>query len=193
MKHLATAAVLVCMALLTSACGDDGTSGPTAADYQAERERLVAKLARNKSGASGTAKPRVATPSPAEASELADVGFGAFVAEYTYDKKGKRDPFQTYRHDLAGGTPTTGPLLAYELEQLSVVAVVWATGNARALVADPRGETHVIKEGSPVGKNDGLVIHIGDNMVLVKETYVDFAGEMTTKDVELRVRGSQGG
>jgi type IV pilus assembly protein PilP len=85
------------------------------------------------------------------------------------------------------------PLMAYELEQLAVVAVVWDAEKRRALISDPRGETHVVKEGSPIGKNDGLVIHIGDNMVLVKETYVDFAGEMTTKDVELRIRRSQGG
>ena len=35
--------------------------------------------------------------------------------------------------------------------------------------------------------------HIGDNLVLVKETYENFAGEQTTKDVELRIRLSQGG
>jgi hypothetical protein len=37
------------------------------------------------------------------------------------------------------------------------------------------------------------VIHIGDNLVLVKETYENLAGEQTTKDVELRIRLSQGG
>ena len=83
--------------------------------------------------------------------------------------------------------------MAYELGQLSVVALVWDTGTRRALIADPRGETHVVKEGTPIGKNDGLVIHIGDNIVLVKETYVDFAGEITTNDVELRIRSTQGG
>ena len=39
----------------------------------------------------------------------------------------------------------------------------------------------------------GRVVHIGDNLVLVKETYVDFAGEQSTKDVEMRIRRSQGG
>ena len=53
----------------------------------------------------------------------------------------------------------------------------------RALVADPSGSAYVVKEGSKIGKNDGLVIHIGDNLVLVKETYIDFAGEQSTKDV----------
>ena len=50
-----------------------------------------------------------------------------------------------------------------------------------------------MREGSAIGKNNGQVIHIGDNLVLVKETYENFAGEQTTKDVELRIRLSQGG
>jgi type IV pilus assembly protein PilP len=115
------------------------------------------------------------------------------VPKYTYNPNGRRDPFQSYRHDLAADDMIQTPLMAYELQQLSVVAVVWDASKRRALISDPRGETHVVREGSPIGKNDGLVIHIGDNIVLVKETYVDFAGEMTTKDVELRIRRSQGG
>ncbi len=81
----------------------------------------------------------------------------------------------------------------YELGQLSVSAIVWETNRPRALVTDPGGMAYVVKEGSRVGKNDGLVIHIGDNLVLVKETYIDFAGEQTTKDVEMKIRRSQGG
>ena len=44
-----------------------------------------------------------------------------------------------------------------------------------------------------MGRNNGRVIHIGDNLLLVKETYVDFEGTQTTKDVEMRIRRSQGG
>jgi type IV pilus assembly protein PilP len=152
----------------------------------AERERLVAQMKKNKAQQPQKQVAAVVQDEPIES------GFGAVAATYTYDKKGKRDPFQPYRHSRIQ-TDSQGPLMAYELGQLAVVALVWDTSNPRALVADPRGETHVVREGTPIGKNDGLVIHIGDNMVLVKETYVDFAGEMTTNDVELRIRNSQGG
>ena len=73
------------------------------------------------------------------------------------------------------------------------MAVVWETDRPRAMVQDPGGGSYIIREGSKVGKNDGMVIHIGDNLVLVKETYVDYAGEESPKDVELRIRRSQGG
>ncbi len=190
MRRLAAIAVLACVAIFATACGDDTVSGPSAADYKAERERLLAKMKKNKpTPPSGVAK----APAQAGPADSALGGFGAVAATYSYDKKGKRDPFKPYRHNKGMQADASGPLMAYELEQLQVVAVVWDTGNPRALISDPRGDMHVVREGTPIGKNDGLVIHIGDNMVLVKETYIDFAGEMTTNDVELRIRRNQGG
>ncbi len=131
---------------------------------------------------------------PAEAEQLVGAA-SAVPAVYVYDPTGKRDPFRSFRfeQELLGPEETTGPLESFELEQLSLVAVVWETPRPRALVAAPSGRSYIVEEGTRVGKNDGRVIHIGDNLVLVKETYEDFAGERTTKDVELRIRGSQGG
>jgi hypothetical protein len=37
------------------------------------------------------------------------------------------------------------------------------------------------------------VVSIDDNMVIVKEIYVDYLGQETTKDVELRMRRNEGG
>ena len=198
MRRFAAIVVLASVALLAAGCGDKPAAGPSAADYKAERERLLAKMNKNKAAKSekaavavnpgaGKGKPGAQGEAPPEQG-----GFGAVAASYTYDPKGKRDPFEPYRRAQVE-KDEQGPLMAYELEQLSVVAVVWDTGTPRALVADPRGEMHVVREGTPIGKNDGHVIHIGDNMVLVKETYIDFAGEMTTNDVELRIRSTQGG
>jgi Tfp pilus assembly protein PilP len=186
-------AVISMLAILAIACGEDPTTGPTAADYRAERERLLAQMKQKKANEAQSA-PQDQQPGVTAEGESVLGGFGTVGSKYAYEAKGKRDPFEAYRHkDSDRMASIQTPLMAYELEQLAVVAVVWDTGNRRALVADPRGETHLVREGSPIGKNDGLVIHIGDNMVLVKETYVDFAGEMTTKDVELRIQRSQGG
>jgi hypothetical protein len=38
-----------------------------------------------------------------------------------------------------------------------------------------------------------VVIDIDDNLIIVKETYVDFLGQETTKDIEMRIRRSEGG
>lgn len=183
--------LMISLACLANGCSEEPSTGPTAADYKAERERLLAQAKQKK----GLAPQRSANvPAAARPASIpAEGGFGSLASTYTYLEKGKRDPFQPYRHNNQLRAGMRGPLMAYELEQLSVVAVVWDTGNPRALVTDPRGDTHVVKKGTSIGKNDGLVIHIGDNMVLVKETYIDFAGELTTNDVELRIRSTQGG
>jgi type IV pilus assembly protein PilP len=117
---------------------------------------------------------------------------------YTYDPTGKRDPFRSFvwdRPDKMAVNEEAGPLGQFDLSQLEVVAVVWATGNARAraLVEDPSGESYIVGEGAAIGKNRGHVVSIGDNVVVVKETYVDYLGQETTKDVEMRMRRSEGG
>jgi Tfp pilus assembly protein PilP len=86
-----------------------------------------------------------------------------------------------------------GPLEQYDVNQMSLLAVVWSTGTARALVQDPAGKSYIIGTGTRMGKNDGRVIDIDDNLVVVKETYVDFLGQETTKDIEMRIRRSEGG
>jgi Tfp pilus assembly protein PilP len=89
--------------------------------------------------------------------------------------------------------PMAGPLGEFDLSQLEVIAVVWRTGNARALVEDPSGESYIVGRGAAIGKNRGHVIRIDDNSVVVKETYVDYLGQETVKDVEMRMRSTEGG
>lgn len=178
MRGVITAFVLIAMAL---GCGNDPV--PTGATPSAAPRPVPP---------SGAVPPAGGAQDPAEAapSEQED------PAAYVYDPTGKRDPFRSYRFEQessSGLEEVAGPLESFELEQLSLVAVVWETPRPRALVADPSGRSYIVEEGTRVGKNEGRVIHIGDNLVLVKETYEDFAGERTTKDVEMRIRGSQGG
>ena len=191
MRRLVAITLMTCLALVAGGCSDDPAEGSAAVDYKAERERLLAQVKKTEKRAQGgTVATEVGTVAQADSTEGA---FGSMVSTYTYETRGKRDPFEPYRYIAPVRMKDHGPLMAYELQQLSVVAVVWDTGNPRALVTDPRGDTHLVRKGTAIGKNDGLVIHIGDNMVLVKETYIDFAGEVTTNDVELRIRSSQGG
>ena len=61
-----------------------------------------------------------------------------------------------------------------------------------AQVADDL-QPEALREGDGIGKNDGTILSIDDNLMLVKETYVDFVGDKTTKEIEMRVRQGQGG
>jgi len=186
-----TVALTLALIATLVGCGNEPPTGPTTADLKAEREQLAARMNDKKAQAPTTAVVAASTGDEAEKTD-----FGGTGGEYVYEAEGKRDPFRSFRwereQDVAD-EGTLGPLEQFELEQLRLTAVIWDTNNPRALIEDPSGRAYIVQEGTRMGKNDGLVIHIGDNLVLVKETYVDFAGEQTTKDVELRIRRSQGG
>jgi type IV pilus assembly protein PilP len=190
------AAILLCFALTivmgTTGCGEEPVStAPTAADFEKDRAALAARA---------PAKPQTAKTADAAndqaiaASDADETGYAAGGQDYFYDPRNKRDPFRSYRFvGESGPEKTFGPLGDFELGQLELSAVIWDATNPRALILDPGGRSYIVREGSQIGKNSGQVIHMGDNLVLVKETYENFAGERTTKDVELRIRLSQGG
>ena len=71
--------------------------------------------------------------------------------------------------------------------------MVWRGDKRRALVIDLSGQGYVVEEGDKIGKNDGRVLEIGDSTMRVRGEYVDFHGEKTSKEIDMRIRQSQGG
>ena len=190
-----TVALVVTLGACSEEAADETT--PKVSDMTTERARVSADI-KKRNGQNKTAnlvaKTKVAKPaSKSETAGTVNTAKGPVEIDFVYQARGRRDPFRSAFWVQAIRDTPRGPLEQYELGQLAVSAIVWETDRPRALVADPTGSAYVVREGSKVGKNDGLVIHIGDNLVLVKETYIDFAGEQSTKDVELRIRTRQGG
>jgi len=174
----------------TTGCGDEElVDAPKVADFTKERQALASQAPKPR------AKAAAAEQSAPEGKSMADTDYASSERDYFYDPRGKRDPFRSFRFVDEEGPKKKefGPLGEFELGQLELSAVIWDATNPRALILDPGGRSYIVREGSQIGKNNGQVIHIGDNLVLVKETYENFAGEKTTKDVELRISLSQGG
>jgi Tfp pilus assembly protein PilP len=198
-----TISLLLALGLVSwgTGCGtEEPTNAPSAADFTKDRELLAKRKADKKNGTKQASKGKAGRkPSGGEgqASKSGGVEYAATEKDYFYDPRGKRDPFRSFRFVLddreEGEKTDFGPLSDFELGQLELSAVICDATNPRALIVDPGGRSYIVREGSPIGKNSGQVIHIGDNLVLVKETYENYAGEKTTKDVELRIRLSQGG
>jgi Tfp pilus assembly protein PilP len=171
---------------------NDGTpaTGPTNQDFNAARQELAEKQK--------TAKARKAPAQrPQPQGKSAEPAFAAVEQGFRYDSRGKRDPFRSFEWEQLKLELTDaemlGPLEQFDVNQLTVVGVVWNDNNARALVQDPSGMSYIIATGARVGKNDGRVMRIDDNLVVVRETYVDFLGEETVKNVEMRIRPTEGG
>jgi hypothetical protein len=181
-------------ALLFAIGCEDASTGPSKADFDSERAALQARLEKKRAAKQGGTKPGDHSASKAKGDPGAGA-FGTVDSRFSYSRTGKRDPFRSFEWERPDrqDAEERGPLERFDVSQLSLVAVVWKTGNARALIKDPSGQSYVIGQGTRIGKNEGHVIQITDNLVMVKETYVDYLGQESTKDIEMRIRGSQGG
>jgi Tfp pilus assembly protein PilP len=172
-------------------CSEEPT-GPTTEDFASERKAVKERIAKRRDQQKKKQKSKVAAVS----GNPTGPSFASVVRDYAYDSKGKRDPFRNFkweRPDRLAAQMIEGPLEQFDLSQLSLVAVVWKTGNARALIQDPSGASYIVAEGAKIGKNAGFVTEIFDGSVVVKETYVDYLGHETTKDIEMRLRRNEGG
>jgi Tfp pilus assembly protein PilP len=178
--------------VITTGCAEeDHTGKPGVAEFEKERQALA-----NRAKKAGAKKKNKKEKRSKAKGITGGTGYAAGERDYFYDPRGKRDPFRSIRFTDEGSGEEKkdfGPLGDFELGQLELQAVIWDANNPRALILDPGGRSYIVREGSAIGKSNGQVIHIGDNLVLVKETYENFAGEQTTKDVELRIRLSAGG
>ncbi len=164
---------------------------PTAADFANEREKLVKRVADRKAK-QGTESKKVASK---PAGKPTAMGFAPSDSAALYAPVSMRDPFRSFEWERLAleDDSLRGPLEQFDVSQLQLAAVVWKTGGARALVKDPAGQSYIIGIGARVGKYDGTVTQIDDSVVVVKETYVDYLGHESKKDVELRIRRTEGG
>ena len=137
--------------------------------------------------AADTRRPQPAPTQHAVATAPAD-------DEAAYVSMGRRDPFRPPRVNqmLTGGAERT-PLQRYELGQLRLVAVIYDMQDPRAVVEDEVGLGYIIRVGTKIGVNDGIVRGIERGRVLVEEESVDFFGERRASEVVLEMASGERG
>ena len=183
--------IFVLALLLSGGCAkqEESASAPTVSDFEKERAELTARI---KSKSQSLVQP--GSKAPARAAKGDGVEFSVVDKEYVYDPTGKRDPFRSFILTVeAERKDARGPLEQFDLAQLKLVAVIWGSERPRAVVSDPSGRGYIVREGTYMGKNEGRIIGIADNALVVRETYVDYFDETTTKDVTMRVRAEKEG
>jgi type IV pilus assembly protein PilP len=108
--------------------------------------------------------------------------------DFLYDPRGKTDPFQSFiavREEIEKKEkkkPKTY-LETLELSQLDLIVIVIGKKGKWAMVRDSKGVGHVIKEGTAIGTNGGIVHTIRQGEVIVREEYKDFRGRNRFKDI----------
>lgn len=131
------------------------------------------------------APKKVAAPAPAPVSAVVEVAEPS-PPKYSYDPSGRRDPFTPLTivmKPVMQQTDPLTPLQTYDLGQLRLIGVIVGKGLPTAMVTAPDGKSYILKKGTRVGKNDGVVIGIKPDTVLVEERYFDFSG-VIRKNVE---------
>ncbi|MDE3268799.1 MAG: pilus assembly protein PilP [Pseudomonadota bacterium] len=89
---------------------------------------------------------------------------------YRYSSFYKRDPFSYPKREEVDEEIIVNKLQLYDVSSLDVVGIWWlSTGVAKALIITPPGEGIIVSVGDYVGNNNGEVINITDNNVVIRE------------------------
>jgi len=124
---------------------------------------------------------------------------------YSYDPKGKLDPFRPiFAPEREGVAPAKKkgkkkkrlpltPLQRIGLSQLKLVGIIVSPTGNKALVEEPSGKGYIISKGTYVGTNFGRVKKVLNDRVIVEEEVEDFSsGELKPQTTELRLQKRPG-
>lgn len=136
-----------------------------------------------------TAAPAKKVVAPVQASMTAEI-----KPEYVYDSSGKRDPFKSFidtEKKARPAAPAT-PLQSYDLNTLRLVGIMMLPGKKLAIIEDPSGKGYHVKVGTHIGLNDGVVVEILKDEVVVEESYLDVTAQTKARKVSIKIPKEQG-
>lgn len=117
------------------------------------------------------------------------------VAEvYTYDAKGRRDPFLSIieaskrEREAEKKKKRLKPSEAYDAADVRVIAIAQDKNRYYAMIQLPDKKYFTVREGMSLGIYGGKVIKISATFVVVREFIKGFKGEITPRDTILRLR-----
>jgi len=106
---------------------------------------------------------------------------------FVYDPTKRIDPFQSFiaareEKEEEEERPKTY-LETLELSQLDLVLIAIGPKEKWAMVKDSKDVGHVIKEGTLIGTNGGVVYKIKKGEVIIREEYRDFRGQTQYREI----------
>jgi len=134
---------------------------------------------------------------PQEITAEKEEGINKEVVKYSYNPKGKKDPFKPFfstapvdKNKKRSGKLT--PLQKYKLGQLKLAGIIWGIRSNIAMVEDSTSRGYILKRGTLVGENEGRVIKITKDKVIIKQIHTDYFGRIKTKRVSLKLHVEEG-
>ncbi len=171
---------------------EEAVNAPTVSDYAKIRAASAAKI-KEAPAQKPVAQQEQVVQGDGDGNEKGDFGAGD---GFRYDPAGRRDPFRSFiveRLAQSASEQTRGPLEFFELSQLKLVAVVVSQDNPHALVYDPSGKGYIVSVGTKIGKREGHIVEMSQSSMTVRETQEDVYGDLTARNIEMKIRHSEGG
>ncbi|MCG2710227.1 MAG: pilus assembly protein PilP, partial [Thermodesulfovibrionales bacterium] len=116
---------------------------------------------------------------------------GAKVEEetYTYEKKGKRDPFVSLVV-TATEKPKKGhaPLENYDVSVIKILGIVWTDKGNFATAVLPDGKAYTLRESMTIGIHEGKIQKINKDHIVIIERIKDYKGQLKSKETILKLR-----
>lgn len=115
---------------------------------------------------------------------------------FTYNPRGRRDPFRSLilpeREKAAKAGEGLPPLQRIDSADLKLTGIIWDQTSYIAMVETPEGKDFVIREGTVVGLNKGIVKKITQRNLIIEEKIKTYLGEARTREVTLELRKKEG-
>ncbi len=114
---------------------------------------------------------------------------------YVYNAAGRRDPFapiitKEEKKAKAGDRP---PLERYGISEFKLTGIIWQGFGYNALVEGPDGKGYVVRVGTIMGQNRGVVKKISQDKVIIEEKFKNFSGGTERREIVIELRKKQEG
>jgi type IV pilus assembly protein PilP len=127
------------------------------------------------------------------------------LAQRIYNPKERINPFlplfRSENKEVAPEQPSKSkrkkripqtPLEKISLEQLKLVAIIRASSGNRALVEDSSGKGYIVKKGTYIGLNAGIVTQINVDRIIIEEELENLMGELVLQNTEMKLQKPAG-
>ncbi len=115
---------------------------------------------------------------------------------FSYSPADFRDPFESLikMKKIESEIPEEEltPLQRVSVPDLQLSGIIVMGKKVVAHVLTPDGKAHIVRVGTPMGRNRGKVTRITSETIVVEEEFEDYAGQRVIQETILRLREEEG-
>lgn len=114
---------------------------------------------------------------------------------FTYYPSGRRDPFApiVVKEEKKAKMGELPPLERYSLAEFKMTGIIWGGFGYNAMLEGPDGKGYLVRVGTVLGPNKGVVKKITQSTIVVEEKYKSSIGETERREIVIELRKKQEG